>query len=449
MSESAAVTAIKAHAVLKGDGVAVVNLDGENHQIKRANDDEAMRSVMRLLTGIAQERSTVITLTTQDETGAGRLVITPDGRVSAGSPPATSQPVSASVAVVPPPKDSMPVVDFMLAAEAAASATPTAETALPSRRELRTARDFAETKRPVKAESAELGIRGVINKISGGALQIGPSARELELRAYRESIQRGIRGHRSIAFVNLKGGSSKTTCTYLVGATLGRIRGGNILGWDNNENKGTLGDRAIRASHDHTAIDLLENIDDFASPANAPHLINYVRPQGENKFHVLASQDRGSERPVIDGQAFTKLHRALRTFYHLILVDTGNASNASTWQAAVAEADEIVIVTLNREDSAKTAASTIDDLVKQGHADKLAKGVAIITEVATPTTEQRKAAAERMQRLRDHLSGYVREIVIIPNDTALDDGDEILYEKLSRATQKAFIRATSAIIDGL
>lgn len=407
-----------ASAVLRGDGTAVVTIDGEEQHIERPDDNEAMRAAVELVAERARENETPITVTTQDESGTGTLVVEPDGRVSA---PTASE--STLVTDPAPP--------------------------LPGRRDMRTARDFADTKRPVQAGPAETGLRGAINKLSGGSLQLAPSARELEEREHRAAIQRGLLGHKTVVFVNLKGGSSKTTATYLVAAVLGRIRGGNILAWDNNENKGTLADRSIKAGHDHTAIDLLDHIDDFKSPENAPHLINYVRAQGENKFHVLASQDSGSARPVIDGTAFTKLHKALRQFYHLTLVDTGNASNASTWQAAVAEADEVVVVTLNREDSAKTAASTIDDLVKQGHADKLARGIAIITEVPSKNAEQKRRADERMQRLREHLAGYVREVVVIPNEKALDDGDDILYERLGRETTKAYTRATAAIVNGL
>lgn len=411
-----------ASAVLRGDGTAVVTIDGEEQRIERTDDNEAMRAAVELVAEHARENETPITVTTQDESGTGTLVVEPDGRVSAPS---------ASESTLVPSPATGPV------------------TSLPSRRDLRTARDFAETKRPVQAGPAETGVRGALNKLSGGAFGLAPSARELEERENRACIQRGLLGHKTVVFVNLKGGSSKTTATYLVAAILGRVRGGNILAWDNNENKGTLADRSIKAGHDHTAIDLLDHIDDFQSPENAPHLINYVRAQGENKFHVLASQDSGSARPVIDGTAFTKLHKALRQFYHLTLVDTGNASNASTWQAAVAEADEVVVVTLNREDSAKTAASTIDDLVKQGHADKLARGIAIITEVPSKNAEQKRRADERMQRLREHLAGYVREVVVIPNDKALDDGDDILYERLGRETTKAYTRATAAIVNGL
>lgn len=257
-------------------------------------------------------------------------------------------------------------------------------------------------------------------------------------------------GHKTVAFFNLKGGATKTTCTYLVSATFGRIRGGNILSWDNNENKGTMGDRSTRANHDHTAIDLLDNIDDFATPENAPHLTNYVRPQGENKFHVLASQDEGSTRPVIGGPEFSKLHKALRQFYSLIFVDTGNASNASNWLAAAEEADEFVIVAKNKEDDAKLAAATIDALVAQGHLEKLAQSVGIITLPQRPTDRpSRKKFDERLARMREHWGSYLREIIIVPFEPSLDEGDEVVYERLSDETKESYVKAAAAIARGL
>lgn len=415
-----------ATARLIRQGVALVVADGVHREVTGSTDDEAMRAALQTLIGQAASRQETIYATVYAVDGSeGVVSITPDGQVvkagvEASSPAPTSAPQSPAGAV-----DEVPL----------------------TRRELRTARDFANTRRPGAAAPALHGVRGVLNRIFRTALAAGP--RELEQRAQRASIQRGLLGHKTVAFVNLKGGSTKTTVTYLVSSVLGRVRGGNILAWDNNENKGTLGDRAIKAGHDHTAIDLLEHADEFATPATAQHLVNYVRPQGDSKFSVLASQDRGSTRQVIDGEAFKTLHAVLRQFFHLILVDTGNASNASTWQAAVNESDAIVIVTTNKEDAMKPATSTIDDLAAQGHLDRLKRGVAIVTETQASTAEQRKTADERLERFRDHVQGYVREVVVIPFDRALEDGDDIVFERLAPATVNAYTRAAAAIVDGL
>ncbi|MDQ4503401.1 ParA family protein [Sinomonas sp. ASV322] len=322
----------------------------------------------------------------------------------------------------------------------------------PLRRRRPTAADFAASRPSASQSPAQEGWQGAVNGLSGGALRLSPGAHEVERREWRASAQRGLAGHKTVVFVNLKGGASKTTSCYLAAATLGRVRGGNVLAWDNNENKGTLGDRAMAASHDHTAIDLLANVERFASPSNAHELVNYVRPQGENKFHVLASQNQAGDKEVIDGAAFVQLHSVLRQFYHLALVDTGNASTAGTWQAAVEIADEIVLVAMNKEDSSKTLAATVDTLVEMGFADKLARGVLLVTQPPVPSKNRKTRVAaneERLNRIREHFGHYVRQIVIAPYDEALDDGADIIFENLSPSTQEAYLEATAAIVDGL
>jgi MinD-like ATPase involved in chromosome partitioning or flagellar assembly len=327
-----------------------------------------------------------------------------------------------------------------------------AEPPLRERRRRPTAADFAASRPAVPQSPAREGWQGAFNTLSGGTLRFAPGEREMTRREWRASVQRGLAGHKCVVFVNLKGGASKTTSCYLTAATLGRVRGGNVLAWDNNENKGTLGDRAMQASHDHTAADLLANIDRFAQPSNAHELVNYVRAQGENKFHVLASQNQAGDKEVIDGSAFVQLHTVLRQFYHLALVDTGNASTAGTWQAAVEIADEIVLVAMNKEDSSKTLAATVDTLVDMGFADKLSRGILLVTQPALPSKNRKARAAaneERLARIRDHFGHYVRKIVVAPHDEALDDGADIIFENLAPETQEAYLEATAAIVDGL
>ena len=316
-----------------------------------------------------------------------------------------------------------------------------------------TAADYASTVAEPTPSPAREGWQGVVNTLTGGAFRVKPGDAELGSRRDRARVQRGISGHKTVVFVNLKGGAAKTTCTYIVGATFGRVRGGNVLAWDNNENQGTLGDLSMAASHDHTARDLLQNIERFAIPSNMPELTNYVRPQGENRFHVLASQNKASNQEVIDGNDFVQLHAMLRQAYHVILVDTGNASTASTWQAAVEIADEIVLVALNKRDSTKKLAATVDILVAQGLGDKLSRGVLLLSEAAaldkSKDPEQfRKAEANRAEAL-EHFGHYVREIVQIPYDGGLSDGLEVVFEELKPATQRAYLAATASIVDGL
>ncbi|MDO4239915.1 hypothetical protein [Micrococcus sp.] len=304
------------------------------------------------------------------------------------------------------------------------------------------AETFATRTRPDKRRQspARQGWRGALNEAFG--LKLAPSADEMHARELTTTIQRGLPGHRTAVVVNIKGGASKTTATYLLSATLGRVRGGTVLAWDNNENAGNLADRALPASHQHTAVDLLANIEDFRTPEHADKLTGYVRPQGDNRFHVLASQDHAGDREVIDADAFRQMHAVLRQHYSLAIVDTGNASTAATWRAAVDVADSIVVAITNKEDAARRAFVTIDALRKAGHGDKLARSIAVVTQPA-------EASTDRLDKVRELLAEHVGAVVVIPFDPALDEGDEIDWDRLSKATRRAYLEAAAALIEGL
>src|SRR5699024_3505199 len=119
-------------------------------------------------------------------------------------------------------------------------------------------------------------------------------------------------GPRNIAVVNLKGGAHKTTASLMIAATLGVTRGGNVLAWDNNETRGTLGWRGIRSDHNRTAVDLLQNIDLLRAPeASNADLDPYVRPQVGMSFIVLDSDEDPAADVSLADRAFGEFNDAL------------------------------------------------------------------------------------------------------------------------------------------
>lgn len=444
--------------VSESDGTVLV--DGE--QLHTANGDSAYMAAISSFALQARNQGAPVLVRSTGEGGSTWFTVAADGAVAMSEAPAETDSLAAvdaaqqsepgPVVPAPAPVATAPAPPLPTRAAVKPAPTPTGTPAggeaLPTRRKP-SAADFGATISEPTAHPAQQGWRGVLNSMG---MRLSPSATELEERQWRTTTQRGLAGHKTVVFVNLKGGATKTTATFMVGATLGRVRGGNLLDWDNNENQGTLGDLALPASHDLTARDLLDNIERFAVPSNSPELMNYMRPQGENRFHVLASQNKASNTEVIDGAAFVQLHGMLRQFYHLILVDTGNAATASTWQAAVEIADEIVLVALNKADSTKKLAATVDSLVAQGLEAKLARGVLLLTEPTAPPkkgSDREKESRINRNQAVEHFSHYVREIVHIPYDEALADGKQIAFENLQPRAQRAYLAATAAIVGGL
>ena len=168
-----------------------------------------------------------------------------------------------------------------------------------------------------------------------------------------------------------------------------------------------------------------------------------MRNQGHARFDVLASDDDAASAAIIDDDAFSRLHRALSRFYRIMVIDTGNNMRASNWEAAVDAADQLVIVSTSREDTAASAAWLADGLRERGLGDKLANAVTIIS---APSA---KEDSERTSRLASHFSQLTRVVLSVPYDEEFVGGGELDVRSLKPTTRDAWRRVTAEIARGL
>jgi MinD-like ATPase involved in chromosome partitioning or flagellar assembly len=293
---------------------------------------------------------------------------------------------------------------------------------------------------------AEHGWRGQVRRLSLGLIRPQPGPAESAHRAAAAEVRRSLSGPKTVVVINPKGGAHKTTTTLLLAATFGRERGGYTLAWDNNETRGTLGWRAQPAAHTRTATDLLADLDKFATATRGRvgDLDHYVRPQRGAHFDVLASDEDAAAAATIDALAFDRLHATLSRFYRVLVVDTGNNMRAPNWGAAVDAADQLVIVSTVREDTAATAAWLVDGLRARGREDKVAQAVTLL---AAP--DARPAEPSLRSRLHDHFGQLTRTVVDVPYDRALASGAPIDVDRLQRSTREAWLYAAAAVAAGL
>lgn len=286
---------------------------------------------------------------------------------------------------------------------------------------------------------AREGWRGWLN--AAFRTNLAPTAAEQANRDRRRRIQRPLDSHRTVAVVQLKGGATKTTVAYHLAATYGRIRGGNILAGEFNENQGTLGERALAGSHDRTTLDLIRNLGSVTRRTS--DLVRYVRPQGDDRIHVLASPPEGADRRRVDGNSVKAAHDVLQSLYSLILLDTGNSAQASTWRAAVDVADSLVFVAQNKADDCRLLEATVEGVKAEGHGDKLARSILVVTNTAQPN-------AERLAWLQEYGKAIgLAAIAVVPFDRSLQEGMAFNYDILNPATRHAYESATADLTDQL
>ena len=461
-----------------------VSIDGTFHALRANNVDDARMEALELLRRFAGDVGGPVTVRSTEPSGVFDFLINPDGSTHLPArkdpapaqptpptpPPPASQPAehtetpttapspapattTTPPAALPPAvtQPAAPVVAQPAPARPPAGAAPGADEREPSvpapvhqprRREVQ-----AELRRQSLLEEittqgpAHHGVRGMLNAMG---LKLAPSAAELMERDNITKVSRHWVGPRTIAVVNGKGGSAKTPSTILLAALLARYGGGNVIAWDNNSTRGTLGWRTESGGHDATVADLLPRASHLlGTEARASDLEAFTHHQSVDRFDVLRSNPTqlASEQPA-DEVSFRAVHAVLARYYRIILIDTGNDESLPAWSSMIERTDAIVVTTITRPEHAESARLLLDGLARSGrHGERLA-------EQATVIVSQASASEPSPAHYVEIFNGMARCAVGIPYDPAMSNSP-LLLDSLGAASRRAWLAAGAAMTDAL
>lgn len=460
-------------------------MDGTFHALRASNVEDARMEALELLRRFAGDVGGPVTVRSTEPSGVFDFLINPDGSTHlpardypapaqptpptppqpatqpaehtetpttapspapapttttppAALPPAVTQPTAP---VVAQPAPARPPAGAALGADEREPSVP-APVHQPRRREVQ-----AELRRQSLLEEittqgpAHHGVRGMLNAMG---LKLAPSKAELMERENITKISRHWVGPRTIAVVNGKGGSSKTPSTILLAALLARYGGGNVIAWDNNSTRGTLGWRTESGGHDATVADLLPRASHLlGNEARASDLEAFTHHQSVDRFDVLRSDPTqlASEQPA-DEVSFRAVHAVLARYYRIILIDTGNDESLPAWSSMIERTDAIVVPTITRPEHAESARLLLDGLARSGrHGERLA-------EQATVIVSQASASEPSPAHYVEIFNGMARVAVGIPYDPAMSNSP-LLLDSLGAATRRAWLAAGAAMTDAL
>ncbi|MGI8679235.1 MAG: hypothetical protein ACR2LX_11210 [Jatrophihabitans sp.] len=295
------------------------------------------------------------------------------------------------------------------------------------------------------AQPASWGWRGKLNRGSGGMIKAKAAPDELLARRAIVGIQRSFSRPMTVVVIQPKGGAGKTPTTICLSAAFGAHRGGYVVGWDDNETRGTLAVRVANPDNQRATVwDLLSDLPAFERfDARVGDLSYYVRAQPDAHFDALVSDDNPGNMAQIGEDEFQRLHRVLQRFYRMIVVDTGNNVRSANWQAAVNSADLVVVVSTYQRDVGFSGSWVLDHLAQTGREDLARNAVSILT-AAEPVAD--KAVRDQ---LMSHFSARTRAVVQIPYDKELAHGGPITWTSLTPQTRNAWVRAGATIADAL
>jgi MinD-like ATPase involved in chromosome partitioning or flagellar assembly len=273
-------------------------------------------------------------------------------------------------------------------------------------------------------------------------LGFGPS-RATRARREREAIvSRHWAGCRSIAVANGKGGVGKTMTTAMIAAVLARHGGGNVLAWDNNDTRGTLGWRTEQGNYDTTVRDLLAAAPALLTPtASMSDIARFVHHQAVDRYDVLRSNpELLATDQRLSRAEFDLLMQVTSRYYRLVIFDSGNDESADRWLRMVDSSYQLVIPTLTTPESAESAALLLDALRQRDERSAYLADHAVVV-----VTQAEPAARRAVRRIVDGFAGQVRAVETIPFDPALKSGP-LRYDGLRTPARDAWLRVTAAAV---
>jgi MinD-like ATPase involved in chromosome partitioning or flagellar assembly len=269
-----------------------------------------------------------------------------------------------------------------------------------------------------------------------------PSRRRDPAEQLVAAMRRDLGTPKVLAFANPKGGVHKTTATALAAATIGSIRGGGVLAWDDNELRGTLGLRAGSARHARTIRHLVRELLEVEAEhgdALRERLDDFLRHASDGSYDVLAGEEDPRFAHKLDPHTVRRVLELLRRTHDVICVDTGNNVESANWQTVLQAADQLVVCCVPREDAAFTADWMLDLLQENGMGHLVSNAVTLLS---CPTPRP----SALLDDLTRHFASRTRAVAVVPYDPVLEPGSSIEHRELAPDTRRAWLHAAAAIM---
>ncbi len=264
-----------------------------------------------------------------------------------------------------------------------------------------------------------------------------PAPLDARQRELIEAIRTPLPDGHCLAVVSLKGGVGKTTVTALLGAALATHRIDRVVAIDANPDRGTLAEKVERTTQ-MTVRDLIT-----AAPGltRFSAVQRYVH-QTSSRLDIVASESDPAASHALDEDDYSTVLDLLERYYNLILTDCGTGLLHAATQAALAEADSLVVVSSSSIDGARSAAATLDWLEAHYRGELASNAVALINE------SRADSDARDLLRIEDHFASRCRAVERIPYDAHLAAGTVVDLDALQPATLAAFRSVAAAVVAG-
>ncbi|ABY22941.1 ATPases involved in chromosome partitioning [Renibacterium salmoninarum ATCC 33209] len=291
-------------------------------------------------------------------------------------------------------------------------------------------------------ERPATGIRRAVYTLSGGAVNLGMSVREREEAELERRIARQLPGSYTTAVLSLKGGIGKTSTTVGVGMILAEYRGDPPCAIDANPDSGDLAERALgellyQPEGSRTISDVIRDIDSITT---LTELSRYMHRA--NRLHLIAGEQDPALSDSLTAEEYLRIRNLISQYYSVILTDCGTGVSHAAMSGILPTATNLIIAAGYAVSGAKRARSTLEWLSSHGYETLARNAVVVITDKDEVSSRVDKHAIDA------ELAGHCKQLIAVPHDRGVADGDQISLDALRPATRRAYKEIAAAIVGG-
>lgn len=288
---------------------------------------------------------------------------------------------------------------------------------------------------PHRRRPAGKGWRKAVSKMTAGAVNPGPSAKQEQAEELIHRIRASLVDVHKVAFISAKGGVGKTTMTVAAGNAIARERGDRVIAVDVNTDLGDLSTRFNENGGPQANIEALSSLRHAGSYSN----VRVYTVQNDDRLEMLGSQNDPRSSYTLNGQDYGATMEILETHYNVILLDCGTAITSPLFSTIAKDVSSLVVVASQNTRGLNGAWSTLQWLHAHGFGRLLPRTVVVFnaTDRGKPLVDLDEAETKFRER--------IAEVVRVPYDPHLAEGMGIDFDGLKPRTRKALMDLAGAV----